>query len=1184
MDIANPAAPGATLTTPDDAPDDAPTATRPDTAVTDLTDAAAELAHSWIAAAEHDQDATEQATAGRLGALVSDPKGLELAVRFVDDVARPHDVHVAARELRRLGDVAADAKGFLGPVDRLLLRAGALVAPALPQVVVPAARIRLRQLVGHLVADAGPGLGKHLARTREQGYMLNVNLLGEAVLGEDEARARLQRTIALVERPDVDYVSVKVSSVVSQLVTWDLEGSRDRVVERLLPLYRAAREHGVFVNLDMEEYKDLALTTEVFRAVLDRDELRDLEAGIVLQAYLPDALGALEELTAFAQRRVAEGGAPIKVRLVKGANLAMEHVDAELHDWATAPYATKPDVDANYVRLIDYALHPDRSGAVRIGVASHNLFHVALAVLLGRARGVTEGMDIEMLQGMAPAEARAVRDEVAKDRVAGREHGGQVVLYTPVVADEDFDVAVSYLVRRLEENSAEQNFLHAMFADEGADGTDGADGAGSGSASSAASSAMSSQEAAFRASVALGASYPQEAVTPRRTARPLDEVTPSIAGPGEFHNAADTDPSVTEHRTWAQRIVAGDEHRPVQVAEVTTEAEVDDVVARAARAAEIWSQVAPATRAAALRAVARRLEEARTALVTAMVHEPRKTVAEADPEVTEAIDFANYYARSAEQLEEIDGATFAPRGVTLVTPPWNFPVAIPVGGILAALAAGSPAIAKPAPPTPRCLEVAVDAIHLGLLDAARDAAESGADTAFDEQLARDVVQYARVPDGDLGKRLVTHDGIARVVLTGALETAQMFAEWTPERHLFAETSGKNALVVTPAADIDLAVADLVRAAFGHAGQKCSAASLGILVGSVADLRTRTGRRFRTQLVDAVRSLRVGPSTDLGTVMNPLTEPASGKLLRALTTLEPGEQWLVRPRRLDEEGRVWTPGLKTGVAPGSFFHTTEVFGPVLGLMTAATLDDALELQNAVAFGLTGGIHSLDRSEIDHWLDRVEVGNAYINRHITGAIVQRQSFGGWKASAVGPGAKAGGPNYVPELGEWADGADVPDRDTEPEAWLAWAEQSDARAWEREFGAEHDPSGLVAESNVFRYRPLDAITVRVGAGARPVEVARVMSAARRAGVTVEVSRSEGSGATSDADFAASVADGRVSGRVRVVGTSAGLRAAAAGRTGDVTVLDAPVLASGRREILPMLREQAVSRTLHRFGHVMR
>ena len=418
-----------------------------------------------------------------------------------------------------------------------------------------------------------------------------------------------------------------------------------------------------------------------------------------------------------------------------------------------------------------------------------------------------------------------------------------------------------------------------------------------------------------------------------------------------------------------------------------------------------------------------------------MVHETGKTVAEADPEVSEAVDFARYYADRAADLADgvVPGAVHRPAGLTVVTPPWNFPVAIPVGSVLASLAAGSPVVVKPAPQAPRCGQVAMAAIQRGLDQVGAPA---------------HVLTVVLSPEGDVGRRLVTHPDVARVILTGSIETAQLFAGWRADLDVLAETSGKNALVITPSADVDLAVADLVRSAFGHAGQKCSAASLAILVGSAG-----RSDRLRRQLADAVGSLRVGPATDLGTSVGPLTEPASGKLLRALTTLDPGESWLVAPRRLDDEGRLWSPGVKHGVAPGSWFHTTECFGPVLGVMRVETLDEAIDLQNAVAFGLTGGLHSLDEAEIDHWLDRVEVGNAYVNRHITGAVVQRQPFGGWKASTVGPGAKAGGPHYVAQIGTWQDSADVPQDDA---GWLAWAQSDDARVWADELSRDARPLG--------------------------------------------------------------------------------------------------------------------------------
>lgn len=1071
-------------------------------------DLAAALARRWAAAPPDDDGA-----AARLAALVADPAGLDLAVTFVDRVIRPEDPAVAARELASLRGATGDAT-FLGPADRLLLAAGALAAPLVPGVVVPAARARLRQLVGHLLVDAGPGLGRHLAATYARGFGVTVNLLGEAVLGEAEAIARLGRLQALASRPDVHHVAVKVTAIASQLSPWDPAGSAERVRERLRVLCMSAARHDTSVTVDMEEYRDLAITVEAFTSLLADPGLRAARLGLAVQAYLPDAVGVVDAVVAAAERRVAAGGAPVKIRLVKGANLSMEHVEARLHGWEPAPYGSKAEVDAAYVRLLDRVLRPDLAGVVRLGVGSQNLFHLALAHVVATDRGVP--MDVEMLLGMAPAQADAVRRDVER-----------VLLYTPVVARTDIDVAIAYLVRRLEETASDQSFVRALL------------GGGP--------EALDPQEAVFRASVRDADSPRTDA---RRAVRPAEPV-------GPFANTPDSDPAAPGGSAWLASVRTLEVPAP-EAQRLDTVAAVDDAVARAVAAVPVWAGAAPGRRAAVLRRVAVRLAERRADLLATMSREAGKTLAEGDPEVSEAIDFARYYADRAAELADgtVPGAVFRPHGVTVVTPPWNFPVAIPVGSVLAALAAGSPVLVKPAPQTPRCAAVAMAAVHAALAD---------------EGVPTDVLQVVATDENEVGRRLVAHPDVARVVLTGSIETARLFSGWRDDLDVLAETSGKNAVVVTPAADVDLAVADVVRSAFGHAGQKCSAASLLILVGSAG-----WSRRVRRQLADAVASLAVGAATDAATAMGPLVEPAQGKLLRALTELDPGEHWLVRPRRLDDAGALWTPGVKHGVAPGSFFHRTECFGPVLGVMRARTFDEAIELQNAVAFGLTGGLHSLDEDEIARWLDRVEVGNAYVNRHITGAVVRRQPFGGWKASAIGPGAKAGGPGYVAQLGRWADAPELP---RDPEAWLAWARDDDIRAWRDDFGVAHDPSGLEVESNVLRYRPVPHLTVRVGADALEHHVARVLHAAAVAGVPVTLSR-----APDDPDgvFAARVATGHVVGRLRLVGTSDGLRAAVRQRVGEVTLIDTPVLASGARELRTMLREQSISRTRHRYGHI--
>ncbi|MDW3221145.1 MAG: bifunctional proline dehydrogenase/L-glutamate gamma-semialdehyde dehydrogenase [Acidimicrobiales bacterium] len=1080
---------------------------------------AVELVARWVGAAAELQTAEERRTADRLDGVVADPDGVAFAMAFVDRVIRAEDPVVAAGQLAHLVR-GRPLPAFLSTVDRLLLRAGARLAPLLPRVVVPLAQRRLRQLVGHLVVDAEiAGLRKHLAARRGAGFGLNVNLLGEAVLGEREAQRRYDEALRLLDEPDVDYVSVKLSALVPHLNYWDYDGCVEKVSERLRSLFEHAAHTAppTFVNLDMEEYHDLELTLTAFMAVLDEPPRRGVSAGIVLQAYLPDSFEALQKLVAWASARrtaAGEGAAgEIKVRLVKGANLAMERVEAAIHGWEQAPYDTKAETDANYKRCLDWLLTPEHTAAVRVGVASHNLFDVAWSLALADRRGVSDRVEVEMLEGMAPTHARLLG-----------QRGRHPLLYTPVVAAADFDVAISYLFRRLEENSSEENFIHHLF------------GLRPGTAAFAAEAEKFRRAVAARAEVASGPHRTQDRTAPE----------PGVDPGAPFRNEPDSDPALPAVRAWARDVVTGP--LPGALPEMVDAVDaVDAAVARARNAQTSWAARSTADRQAVLHAVADELARRRGDLIAVMVHEGRKTFGQADPEVSEAVDFARWYGDRARDLDRSDGASFEPLGVITVAPPWNFPVAIPAGGVLAALAAGNSVILKPAPEVPRCAAIV-------------------AECCWAAGVPTDVLQLVRAPDTEVGQRLITHPHVDAVILTGGYETADLFRSWRPDLRLFAETSGKNALVITPSADIDLAVADLVASAFGHSGQKCSAASLAICVGQAYE-----SPRLRRQLVDAVTSLEVGGPTDLASDTGPLIGRPTGKLARALGDPDPGEDWLVEPQRIADD--VWRPGVRLGVRPESWFHTTECFGPVLGLMHAATLDDAIEMQNATPFGLTGGIHSLDTAETERWVDDVQVGNAYVNRGTTGAIVRRQPFGGWKRSVIGPGAKAGGPNYVARLGTWRPVDEQRDGD-----WLAAAERSDQRAWAEEFGVEHDPTGLFCESNVFRYRPLAAIAVRAEAGADETELARVRAAARRCGVAVV----ESGALTESAEaFAARLPSLGVD-RVRVLGpVDSALRAAA--NDHNLHVADDPVTRDGRIELQHYVREQAVSTTLHRYGNLI-
>ncbi|MFT4616347.1 MAG: RHH-type proline utilization regulon transcriptional repressor/proline dehydrogenase, partial [Halioglobus sp.] len=443
-------------TAPDSVPASTPAAVM--AAEDQQTMSAIDLARSLLVVSLADESKQERRRRERLGRLLADHNGRELILSLTDEVLRLDNPAVAAKRFAEL--VREFPTREMGPIDGLMLRVGAFVAPRLSAVVMPLVVRRIRsETSGIVLRTDEPIFSRHLARRAGEGVRLNVNPLGEAILSDAEADERLATVLAKVARADVDYVSVKVSAIVANLDVLAFDDSVGRVTERLRTLYRAAgaATPTTFVNLDMEEFRDLDLTIDAFIAVLSEPEFATVDAGIVLQAYLPDSHGAAERLGCWAAQRRSEGGGTVKVRLVKGANLAMESAEAELHGWVAAPYGNKADVDASYKRLLDSLLRPDWAEAIRIGVASHNLFDIAWAMIQIDKAGAHDRVVFEMLEGMAPAQARAVQAAAAD---AGL---GKLLMYSPVVAEADFDASLAYLGRRLDENTQADNFLRSLF-------------------------------------------------------------------------------------------------------------------------------------------------------------------------------------------------------------------------------------------------------------------------------------------------------------------------------------------------------------------------------------------------------------------------------------------------------------------------------------------------------------------------------------------------------------------------------------------------------------------------------------------------------------------------------------------------------------------------------------------------
>ena len=1124
------------------------------------------------------QTRAERRQQAELDRMLQTPADKVTLVQLTDRAFRARDAARVAEQFAHILDVQGVPR-FFSPFDRALLRGFQTFGGWLPGVSVPLVRDHMHQETANVVLPAERELlAAHLNARQAEGLRMNVNLLGEALLGEEEAGRRMTRYLEALRLPEVEVLSVKISTLFSQVSPLAREHTVGVLCDRLEALYRAAaaerfvRADGAsvpkFLYLDMEEYRDLRLTADAFMRTLDRPGLEGVSGGIALQAYIPDSMRVLRELHAWARVRVARGGAAITVRIVKGANLEMERVEASLRGWPQAPFKTKAETDANYKRMLAEAITPENLAAVRVGVASHNLFDVAYGLVLAADAEAGGRVQFEMLEGMANHQRRALF-----------EHSRDVLLYAPACRKEEFLHAIGYLIRRLDENTGPDNFLrHAFRLRVG-----GAE--------------WEMLERGFRAAFRLGVSD-----APRRTQNRMEPLAGKPRAEmvwTEFANEPDTDFALPQNGAWAAELADSDIFlaRP----ESFRPAAVEGAVARAQADSAGWRTMSVDARSEVLGKVAQEIREARGTLIRTAMAEGGKTIDEADPEVSEAVDFVEFYRSTARAFWNLPTVRAKPLGVVVVVSPWNFPIAIPCGGIAAALAAGNTVILKPAS----------DAVH-----AARELCKC----FWRAGVSKETLQFFPCTGSGAGRGLVAHPGVDAVILTGGTETALRMLRARPEMRLSAETGGKNATVVTALADREQAVRHVVQSAFGHSGQKCSATSLLLLEAEVY-----YDPAFQRLLADAVQSLPAGPATDVATRLGPLIRAPEGDLARALTVLEAGESWAVTPRQSGDDPRLWTPGVKYGVQPGSFTHMTEFFGPVLGVMRFASLAEAVSLVNQTGYGLTSGLESLDEREQEIWKAGIRTGNLYINKPTTGAVVLRQPFGGMGKSGFGPGLKAGGPNYVAQFMEFEDrpgqmdegplanpaledlrrrlqAVEVEAKPAEVAQVLA-AMASYDRAFREEFGREHDHFRLLGEDNVRRYLPVPMVRVRVDARDSFFDVFARGCAARAAGCGMTMSLPPGlvhaalrrldemtetwaAGIEfieeTDADLAAAIRGGEVE-RVRFAAAErvpAELRAVA--HEAGVFLADAPVVAEGRVELLWYVREQSVSHAYHRYGNL--
>lgn len=1071
------------------------------------------VAYEWQKKIQISRKAKEQDFHEMMLKMLKNPINKIFLIELLDQSFRSHHGDRVADQLKHIFD-KYKSTDFFSQFEQILIWLFRDVGVYVSSISIPLFVQYLRNDISSIVIKGeDPVLSKHMQKRRKEGTRVNINVIGEIVLSKEEAEQRVAKYIKLLQNPDVDYLSIKISNLFSQIIPHAHQNNIKHISAQLERVYSAAiqntyidkdaKECYKFVNLDMEEYRDIEITIDAFKNVLEKEPYQDFQAGIVIQTYLPDAIIYIKDLYKWTKNRVDNGGAPIKIRIVKGANQEMELTEASQRGWPNVTYSSKAESDANFKIAMDFLLDPEVAQYVHTGIASHNLFDHALAMLLAKERNVEQYVSAEMLEGMSEAAYELLKAQ-----------GLNVILYAPTATKETFTNAIAYLVRRFDENTADQNFLRHSFGLE------------------VDTPAWNTLIKSYDDAIALIPTVDQK---PYRTQDRNRKILKETINAEDYHfkNESDTDFTLKANRLWAENIrdkwqniglIGGFNAYPVVGGKTITidkcievidksqyhenklvgsysEASIEHMhiaIETAKKDPNGWRQLSTVQRQEILMKVAHELKLARADLIGIAAAEVGKVFTETDVEVSEAIDFLYFYPYSVVKISNLTGVQTSPKGVGLVISPWNFPIAIPAGGVGASLAAGNTVILKPAKDS--------------ILSAYRLC-----QCFWDAGVSKNTLQFVPAPGSLVGKHMIPSKDINFTIFTGGEETAYQIIKSRPDISLSAETGGKDATIVTALADRDQAIKNVVVSAFHNSGQKCSATSLLVLEKELFN-----DANFKQTLKEAVESLQTGSVWDFSNRVGTLSNLASAKLKKSLTYLDKGEEWLVSPKYADKNNPyMLKPSLRWGTQKNDFTHMNELFGPVLSVMCAEDLDDAIDIVNSTGYGLTSGIETLDKREQDYWREKIIAGNLYINRGTTGAIVIRQPFGGMGKSAIGSGKKAGGFNYVSQfmnidyketnLYESCSTQYINQmrsfltRDTvfNTECEAALRHICNFTHWhEVEFLKEHDYSYIRGESNIIRYLPVQSVLLRIEENDSLDEILTTIMAIKMIGARLHIS----------------------------------------------------------------------------------
>ncbi|NGX63018.1 MAG: 1-pyrroline-5-carboxylate dehydrogenase [Candidatus Anoxychlamydiales bacterium] len=1039
----------------------------------------------------------------------------------------------------------------------------------------------------HIINFADPLLlKKYLIQNKKNDIIISP--IQKPSFGKKTIENHLKNIFNLIEMAHIKSICINISD----LMTLKYAGlAHNQLEENLIKIYKKAIAHfqktkkEKLIILNIENHKDIESTIDVFEKVLKNDEFLQIKTGITLDAYFPEIFDLQKRLTDFAKKRCEKNGKPILIRIVKGFRLNIEQIVSSKNNWPSKTFTSKIETDANFKKMITYGCEIENIKAANIGIVTSNIFDISFALILVKEKSLEPYIYFEIGRSKSTNTIQKALQKLIEKNLK---------LFCPVVFKNEFHLASGFLLGKINDSSNPENFLSRL--DNLFPGT----------------TAWEDELDNFKQSIKF---IDKLSIVKKHKIKRNLFATRSTSK--VFENEPITDFSIKSNIDWAEEIIEKAkifENKNValfidgktvfsknfQIGKnpaypqkdlykcfLADETLIETTIKTAKNSEKKYKDLSLEKRCEILKKVSQKIRENRSLLIESLIIDIGKSFFEADCEISDAIDAIEYHINNILDLYSHKNIQFESKGTFLITPAMSFPISTMAEIIACAFLCKNSIIIKP------FLESSFACYTLAKL-------------FLEIEPFQYFLQFINYSNDLLEKKLISDPRINSAMIYTSASYAKKLTKLRSGYELLASTGGINSIIVTNAADKEMAISAIIDSAFDFSGQKFSSASTLILEKEIYD-----DIEFQMNLKDAAENIIVNSAFDLKTTITPLINEPTKELKKALMTLDAAEMWLLQPKQDKKNPNLFSPGIKYGVTQNS---SHENYAPLLSVMRANDLDHAIELANSSKFALAAGLFSLDGKEHSKWIDNIEAGNLYINSKITDAKIKRQPFGGYKESAFGPFHKSGGANYllnflklsqismptetlavndwVKSLTQFLENINVSKENLE--IWLR-SIANYAYFWQR-LKHDLDHCKIIGQDNIHRYKIRENITLRLPKDPFSLDALRVCAAALICSSPIEISWTSSKKLDefnwidllptlsnieeSENDFLKRVKSGTIA-RLRLVeppSTELKTKAAEAG----VCLIDSPVLANGRFELLHFLKEQCITYEYHRYGNL--